>query len=519
MAETATHSVKDAAGPVAGKGPGGSARRLEMRNISKRFPGVLALDGVSFNVRSGEVHALVGQNGAGKSTLMSILSGAQFPDDGEMLLDGQPIIIDGPLSARRQGIAIVHQEFALCPNMTVAENVFVGREPCGRFGVTDKKEMRRQTAALLQQVQVDIDPDEFVENLGVSEWQVVEICKALAGDPKFVIMDEPTAALNDSQVKDLLDVIRRLRDSGHGIIYISHKLSEVLEIATRVTVLRDGKLAETLNNEGVTETDLVEAMIGSTFERQYQHDEHKVIDTPILELRGVENKPLLRDITLDLHQGEILGLTGILGSGCQELVRALFGIEEITSGDIVLDGRTVTIAKPRDAVRYGIGYIPADRKYEGLLLSLSTLDNASMAVIDRLSSFGLFKFRRRRAMCAQLIDRLDIKVPNPDAEVRTLSGGNQQKILIAKWLSRDCKILLFDEPTRGVDVNAKAQIWEIINELAGQGTAVLVVSSELPELMQACDRIMVMRKGRIIDEFARRNFNETKISTRAAADA
>ena len=497
---------------------GNIGQGLEVCHISKHYPGVLALDDVSFDVQRGEVHALVGQNGAGKSTLMAILSGGQRADKGDILLDDISVEISDPASARKRGIAIVHQEFALCPNMSVAENIFVGNEPHKSFGRVDFSRMNSEAAKLLHQVQVEIDPDIQVDSLGVSEWQVIEICKAMSGNPQFIIMDEPTAALSDHRVNDLLDVIQRLRDAGHGIVYISHKLSEVLEIADRITVMRDGKIPRTFVNKGVSESDLVNAMIGGTFEKQYHHDEHKKIGAVALELTGVNDPPRFNDINLKLHSGEILGLTGILGAGCQDLIRALFGINPALYGEITLDDKAVQINNPQDAVRLGIGYIPADRKHEGLVLSLSTYDNVGMSIIDRLSKLGLFGYARQKSLSDELIGKLNIKVGNPKAPVNNLSGGNQQKVSIAKWLARQCRVLLFEEPTRGVDVEAKAQIWQLINALTEEGVAVMVVSSELPELMRACDRILVMRRGRIVDQFAHNEFDEAKISIRAAAD-
>lgn len=508
------------ANPVSAKSVSGEnlSKGLEVRSISKQFPGVLALDDVSFDIQKGEVHALVGQNGAGKSTLMAILSGSQQTDRGGIFLDNMPIQIAGPSSARDQGIAIVHQEFSLCPNMTVAENVFVGYEPHGAFGRVDFSRMRAETVTLLNQVHVELDPDVNVESLGVAEWQVIEICKALSNDPKFIIMDEPTAALNDHRVKDLLDVTRHLRDAGHGIVYISHKLSEVLEIADRITVLRDGKISNTFINEGVTENDLVDAMIGGTFDKQYIHNDNKKIGPVSLELIGLNDPPNYNDINLTLRSGEIIGLTGILGAGCQELLRKIFGINASGTGDIKLKGQVVHINSPETAVGHGIGYVPSDRKNEGLVLPLSSYDNVGMSIIDRLSKLGVFGYKQQIKLSDDLIEKLNIKVGDPKAPVKNLSGGNQQKISVAKWLARDCKILLFDEPTRGVDVNAKAQIWQLINDLTEQGVAALVVSSELPELMQACDRILVMRRGSIVSQFERNAFNEAEISMRAAAD-
>ncbi len=497
----------------------GQANGLELRNITKQFPGVLALDDVSFDIQKGEVHALLGQNGAGKSTLMSVLSGSQAADSGRIRLDGEPVDISDPLAARNHGIAIVHQEFALCPNMTVAENVFIGVEPYGAFGKVDFARIGRDTEKLLNEVQVNIDPDAVVQDLGVSEWQIIEICKAMSTAPEYIIMDEPTAALNEHQVGDLLDVVRRLRDTGRGVVYISHKLSEVLEIADRITVMRDGRISMTVPNQGVTEADLIAAMIGDTFEHKYKHDERKNVGPVVLELKDLDGGARFTNVDLKLRKGEMLGLTGNLGSGCHDLVRSIFGIVPPVAGEIRIHGEPVRLTTPKDAVDAGIGYAPADRKHEGLVLSLSTYANAAMAVIDDISNMGIYGYKKQTAITDDLIGRLSIKAGRPGAPVRNLSGGNQQKVSIAKWLARECKILLFDEPTRGIDVNAKVQIWGLLNELTAEGVSILVVSSELPELLEGCDRIVVMRRGRVVGDFPREEFDEATISFRAVADS
>lgn len=498
-------------------GPGGDGG-LRMRGISKRFPGVLALDDATFDVQHGEVHALVGKNGAGKSTLMGILNGNLRPDAGEILLGGRATVIADPLVARKLGLGMVHQEFALCPNLTVAENVFLGNEPRNRWQVVDYAKMNAETARLLARIHVSLDPTMPVELLGVPEWQVIEICKALASDPRFIIMDEPTAALGEHRIKDLLDIIRRLRESGHGIVYISHKLSEVLEIADRITVLRDGRIAATLDNRGIAESDLVSAMIGTSLERTYSHDDRKVIGEAVLEVEGLSLEDRYADVGFALRRGEVLGLTGLLGSGCNDVLRSLFGIEPPESGVMRFKGTEIAVAAPGDAVRCGIGYVPADRKQEGLVLELSVSDNAVMTIIDRLTRLGLFSAAGMRRISGELVEQLDIKVGDPGAAVQNLSGGNQQKVSIAKWLAKDCEVLLFEEPTRGVDINAKAQIWQVIDGLAAAGTAVLVVSSELPELLEACDRILVMRRGRLVDALERSAFDETRISMKSGAE-
>ncbi|MEX1058377.1 MAG: sugar ABC transporter ATP-binding protein, partial [Natronospirillum sp.] len=420
---------------------------LTMRGICKSFGGVKALEDVSFDVRPGEIHALIGQNGAGKSTLMNILSGSLRPDAGEISASGQHAVNLDTLRSAKNGLAIVRQEFSLCPNLTIAENIFLGREPAHQLGWVDYASMRRQTAALLARVHVNLDPDCVVETLGVSEWQVIEICKALAEDPKFIIMDEPTAALGDDRIKDLLIIVTRLRDQGHGIVYISHKLTEILTIADRVTVLRDGKVDSTLTNKNLTEGDLVSAMLGDVEIAARNHDDRPTPGADLLAVQSLSKSGSFQDVSFTLRQGEVLGIAGILGSGTADLVRSLFGLAPWESGAVTISGRPVKITSPHHAIKAGLGYVPADRKGEGLVLPLSVYDNSAMTTIASLGRLGYYNKRGGKNLTRQLISRLSIKVANPGSAVANLSGGNQQKVSIGKWLAKECPILMFEEPT------------------------------------------------------------------------
>lgn len=490
---------------------------LSMRGICKSFGGVKALDDVSFDVQPGEIHALIGQNGAGKSTLMSILSGSLSSDSGAISAGGRPIIGLGT-GAAKEDLAIVRQEFSLCPNLTIAENIFLGREPTNHLGWVDYADMRSQTAALLARVKVELNPDSVVETLGVSEWQVIEICKALAENPKFIIMDEPTAALGDERIKDLLTIVVRLRDQGHGIVYISHKLTEILTIADRITVLRDGKVSTTLSNANLTEGDLVSAMLGDVEIAVRHHDNRPTPGADLLAVQHLNKAGSFQNISFTLKQGEVLGIAGILGSGTADLVRSLFGLEPWESGNVAISGRPVKIASPYHAIKAGLGYVPADRKGEGLVLPLSVYDNSAMTTIASLGRLGYYSRSGSKNLTRKLIDRLNIKVASPNDAVANLSGGNQQKVSIGKWLAKECPILMFEEPTRGIDIHAKAQVWGIITELARQNFGVIVVSNELPELIDGCDRMLVMRKGRVVDTVARQDFDENKFSVQLSAE-
>jgi len=487
---------------------------LEVRHLSKQFPGVRALDGVSFAVAAGEVHALVGENGAGKSTLLSIMSGIQQADAGEILLEGREISLRSPAAARRSGIAMVHQELSLCPNMSAAENIFLGSEP-RRAGWVERGRMNADAAVLLGGINAGIDPRQEVASLGLAEQQLVEICRALALSPKVIVLDEPTASLGADRVQDLLAVIDRLRRRGLGIVYVSHRLEEVLAIADRITVLRDGSVAGRLHASDATQEELVRLMVGRAVARPA---ERKAVagSAPVrLEVQGLTGVGSFKDVNLTLRAGEIVGLAGLMGCHRETFVRSLFGLAPIRGGEIRVDGQAQHLRSPRDAIRLGLGYVPADRKSEGLVLDMGLHDNLSLAALRRLGRAGFLSFRRRRALGAAAIRNLSVKAPSLRSSAGSLSGGNQQKIVLGRWLAADRRVLIFDEPTRGIDVGAKAQIRELLQELADRGLAVLATSSDLPELMELCDRIVVMNRGRVTAEFDRQDFDAEQIGRMA----
>ena len=477
---------------------------FEMRGISKAFPGVKALDDVSFACHAGEVHALVGENGAGKSTLMKILSGAYQPDSGTLVIGGQPVRFAHPIEALRAGISVIYQEFSLLPNRTVAENIFLGREPT-RHGLLDKRRMQRETRQVLDLFGSvhRIAADSLVGDLAVAEQQLVEIAKAVALDAKVIVMDEPTAALNETECKVLFGLVNTLRDQGHAIVYITHRMHEIALLADRVTVLKDGKLAAQYDH--VPEASVViRAMVGRDIVDFYpapaKPDE---IGAVVLSVKGGGNRRLW-DIDLDLRAGEIAGFAGIQGAGRTALAMALFGDQPFERGSVTLLGQTVRFLRPREAMRAGIGLLPGDRKAEALLLMQSVRDNAmlcSRALSGLASSGARTRYGDAEAMNA-LLDRLDVRAASFDQEMRGLSGGNQQKTVVARWLALSPKALLFIEPTRGIDVNAKAGIYHLMRELARGGAAVMMVSSDLPEVLGAADRVLVMRDGTIVGAFA-----------------
>ena len=484
---------------------------LQMNNISKSFPGVKALDDVSFEIKSGEVHSLIGQNGAGKSTLMGILNGITKPDEGEILINDLVVKIDDPKDAFNLNLSIVHQEFALCNNLSVAENIFLGNEPFNKYGYIDKKKIKNDAIKMLNSINVNLDTDEIVGNLNTSQWQIIEICKALAKSPKFIVMDEPTASLDESQIDNLFEIIKSLKNNGIGIIYISHKLNEIIKISDRITVLKDGKIKKTFGKENITEGLLIETMVGENIENKNSNNLEDIKE-PILKLNELSHLNSFKNIYFDLHKGEILGLSGLLGSGSNEILRSLFGIIELQTGEIILQDKLININNPRDAIENGIGYIPSDRKNEGLIQDNSIKDNSILTIFKKLTNLGFFNAIEARETTENYIEKLSIKISNINDFVMNLSGGNQQKVVIAKWLAKECKILLFDEPTRGIDVAAKAQIWSLILEYTKNGGAVIVASNEIPELIGNCHRIITLQRGKINRVFDNKNFDEKEIS-------
>ena len=486
--------------------------QLIMKGISKSFPGVKALDDVSFEVQSGEVHSLIGQNGAGKSTLMGILNGITKPDSGEILLNKNLVKINDPKDAFNLNLSIVHQEFALCNNLTVAENIYLGDEPHNRTGIVDYRTMHFNAQKLLNGINVNLNTNEIVGNLNTSQWQIIEICKALAKNPKFIVMDEPTASLDEKQIENLFQIINTLKENGIGIIYISHKLKEIVQISDRITVLKDGKINNSFSKNEVNEEILINSMIGENISIKNEYQNQINSENKVLKIQNFNLDNTFKNIDIDLYKGEILGLSGLLGSGANEILRCIFGIIRQEQGEIFINNKRIEIAKPKDAVSQGVGYIPSDRKNEGLIQNNSIKDNSVLTIFDKLTKIGFFKSKEASNTTNKYIDKLDIKVANINNYVMNLSGGNQQKVVIAKWLAKNCKILLFDEPTRGIDVAAKAQIWKLISEFTRDGGSVIVASNEIPELINNCNRIITMQKGKINKIFSHSQFNEQEIS-------
>jgi ABC-type sugar transport system ATPase subunit len=488
---------------------------LEARGISKAFPGVQALDGVDLVVRSGRLNALLGENGAGKSTLMNILAGVFAPDAGELLVEGRPVRFRGPRDAQRAGVAIIHQELNLLPELTIAENVFLGREPRTRLGLVDCRTMNRRAAELLRRLELEIDPRTPVRRLRVGAQQVVEMAKALSLDARVLIMDEPTSAITDHEVDVLFRIIEQLKADGVGIVYITHKLDELPHIADDVTVLRDGRLIASRPYAGASRDELVRLMVGRDLSELFPKTPPK-LGSEVLRLDGVSLRRsaasddfAVRDASVALHRGEVVGLFGLLGAGRTELLQTIFGLHpRRSSGVVSVDGKPASIRSPQQAIAAGIALAPEDRKSEGLVLSMSVAENLTLATLAQATRLGLISSRRERDLAGRFVQRLGVKTSSLDQAVRNLSGGNQQKVVLAKWLAAGPKVLLLDEPTRGIDVGAKREIYALIGELAHAGLGVLMASSELPELLGIADRILVLAEGRVTAEFERGDATE-----------
>ncbi|HBH7341884.1 TPA: sugar ABC transporter ATP-binding protein [Escherichia coli] len=486
---------------------------LQMKHITKRFPGVLALNDVQFTLRRGEVHALLGENGAGKSTLMKILSGVYQPDEGEIIFEDKPVSFSDPLSAQNVGITIIHQEFNLFPELTVEENIFIGREFCkkNRWRL-DEKQQHQATIEILQKLNLAIKPDTLVADLTVAQQQMVEIAKAISVNARILIMDEPTAALTETEIESLFRVTRLLKEQGTGIVYISHRLEELALIADRATVMRDGQYISTVDYECVKISDLIAMMVGRDLGNIYPRREALQQRIPVLEVNGLTRKGVLNDINFTLYRGEILGFAGLMGAGRTELARAIFGADSIDSGTLKLNGKETVIKDISDAIQQGISYLTEDRKKEGLALNLSVERNIMLGNYPEYSDrFGNIDSRRCQQTSEEQVKALRIKTPNLEQAALNLSGGNQQKIIIARWVCKDTDILIFDEPTRGIDVGAKLEIYELMNRLVAKGKSIIMISSELPEVLGMCDRILVMRSGRITGELSAKEATQEKI--------
>lgn len=471
---------------------------LEMRGISKGYPGVQALDSVDFDLRAGEVHALLGENGAGKSTLMKILAGTVQPDRGSIVIAGRPVGAITPNRTHEFGIGMVYQELSLVPTLSVAENIFLGRWPAAR-GRVRWEAMQRAAQEVLERLDARFSPRRIVRTLSVAEQQLVEIAKALAADVRILLLDEPTSALARKEIERLFDLIRRLKAQGVGIAYVSHRLGEVLELSDRITVLRDGRRIATLPTREVDEAQIVRMMVGRELRAQYPKEPVERGDV-VLRVEDLATETGLEGIRFEVRAGEVVGFFGAMGAGRSELARALFGLDRITGGRLYVNGRQVEIGSPADAIRAGIGYLPEDRR-QGLVLQLAIPPNVTLASLDRVSRQGFLSARRETELAATAVRELRIATPGLSQRVANLSGGNQQKVALARWIIGQSRILILDEPTRGIDVGAKAEVYALINQLAGRGVGVLVMSSELPEVLGVTDRILVMRRGRIVTEF------------------
>jgi ribose transport system ATP-binding protein len=471
---------------------------LEARGVGKSFPGVRALQDMHIELRRGEVLALVGENGAGKSTLMKLLSGIYTPDEGEFFLDGRPLQVSGPKHALEQGISIIHQEFNLMPDLTVAQNIFIGREPRSAGFFLGERTLNARAKELIDRLHLPLDPRQVVGSLTVARQQMVEIAKALSYDAKVLIMDEPTAALNDAEVQVLHDLIRRFRKPDTGVIYISHRMDELKAISDRITVIRDGRYVDTLDTATTSMPEVIARMVGREITSDAEPEGVRSDRETVLSVRGLSTKALLKDVSFDLQEGEILGFAGLMGAGRTEVARALVGADPVESGTITLRGDPIRITNPAEAAKHRIGYLSEDRKHLGLLLDQDVNANVALSSIrDLFQSFGFVRSKAMRAKSNELVASLRIKTPSIDQTVKNLSGGNQQKVVIAKWLVKDCDVLIFDEPTRGIDVGAKEEIYRLLNELAAQGKSVIMISSELPEVLRMSHRIVVMSEGRI----------------------
>lgn len=494
---------------------------VRMTGISKSFSGIRVLHEVDFELRKGEVHALVGGNGAGKSTLMKILQGVYTPDEGQIAVDGQPVEIRSPHDARALGIGMIFQEFSLIPTLTVAQNIFLGHEPRAAGGFIDDRASVRSARELFAEMGEEIDPNARMLDLGTGYWQLTEIAKALAQDARVLIMDEPTSSLTATEANSLFALVRRLKERGISIIYISHRMDEIFRITDRITVLRDGRHILTQDTAALTMNQVIDAIVGKSMEQAFEWRERFVDRSaaPLLQVRNLSAGRRVQDVSFDLYPGEILGLAGLMGSGRTELARAIFGIDRVDSGEILIRGQRVAIGTPEEAISAGVSLVPEDRRIQGLVLDHSVKNNLLLPLLDRLDRAGIIDDRRGDRMAGSIVEDLSIKTSSIATSVRLLSGGNQQKVVIGKWLATKPDILIMDEPTAGVDIQAKTEILGVIRELADRGKGIIVISSELVELLAVSDRLLVLRDGRVIREIDRREIRTEEELHRAVQGA
>ncbi len=473
---------------------------VEMKNIQKSFPGVHALDDVQLSLKKGEVLGLIGENGAGKSTLMKVLAGIYSKDSGAVLVKGKEAEIPSPRAALDLGISMIHQELNLMPHLTIADNIFIGREFASGITLNKKKQVE-ETKKLLGSMKLDLEPNTLVHDISVAKQQMVEIAKALSMESDVLILDEPSAALTTREIEELFGFIRDLKAKGVGMIYISHRMEELMEITDRVTVMRDGKYVDTVTTKETTIDDIIGMMVGRTIYEEPKTHSMVPPDAPIvLEAKGLKS-PVIKDVSFQLRKGEILGFAGLMGAGRTETARLVFGADPRSAGDIFINGKQVSITSPEDAVKHGIGYLSEDRKRYGLAVGMSVADNCILADADSFISGGVFNKSKIKKTTEEYVEKIDIKTPSINQLVKNLSGGNQQKVVIAKWLIKNCDILIFDEPTRGIDVGAKSEIYKLMNKLAlEEGKSIIMISSEMPELLRMSDRIVCMCEGRVTGE-------------------
>ncbi|HHU49782.1 MAG TPA: sugar ABC transporter ATP-binding protein [Clostridiales bacterium] len=494
-----------------------------MKNISKSFPGVQALKNVSFDLKKGEVHALVGENGAGKSTLMKVLGGVHLADEGEIEINGVPVEITSPRDALDHNISVIHQEFNLVPTLNVYENVFLGKELIKKTTRSiDRKLMREKTKELLESLGLTIIGTNYdipVRNLSVAQQQLVEIAKALFNETNILVMDEPTSVLTSKETEILFELINKFKEEGMAIVYISHRLEEVITISDRITVLRDGELITTMDNsdKNVSKDEIVAHMIGRNIEDYYpDRSTDKINGDVVLEVKNLTAKGIFDSVSFNVRKGEILGFAGLVGAGRTEIMKAIFGDFHYNSGEIILDGVKKRIRSTTEAIKEGIVLVPEDRKQEGLVLLMTLADNISLPNTDKITSLGTVRRKKKTSLANEFVEKLAIRPPMINRPIQNFSGGNQQKTVIAKWLATNPKLIILDEPTRGVDVGAKSEIYSLVNDLTKAGVGIVFVSSELPELLGVCDRILVVHEGRISGEFRKEEATEEKI-LRAAA--
>jgi ABC-type sugar transport system ATPase subunit len=483
---------------------------LRIESLSKHFDGVHALSNANFELLEGEIHALAGENGAGKSTLIKILSGIHSRDDGQILLDGEEVRTKTPAESRQLGISVIYQDFDLAPNLSITDNLLLGQEPPTVFGLINSRERNRLARSYLELVGLEIDQSTLVERLTVAQRQLVAIARALSQHTRILVMDEPTSALASDEIKHLLELLVKLKEKGTSIIFVSHKLDEIFRVSDRITVFRDGKTVGARETRATTENEIVSMMVGRDLEDLYSKDSH-IRNEPLLEVKGIAKAGVFDAISFSLNKGEILGIYGLKGAGRSEMVKALFGLESADAGTLVMEGQAIRINTPRDAIKHGMAFVPEDRKTLGLFPNMDVKENLSISALGRLSGHGFVKRGKELETAADYIERLNIQTTGPEQMISGLSGGNQQKVMLARWLMNDPRVLILDEPTAGIDVGAKSEIYKVMDQLVSRGMGIVLVSSDLPEILGLSDHILVMHGGSIVARFPRGEASEEKV--------